>query len=193
MAPWFVLGDMKRETDQSLPVELMEVADRLRDERVAPSALELDRLKLRIPGLAQRRSSRKESFMRSRIAITSMLVLGAFVSAGGVGLAVTGTSGSGSASKAQYGTPTTPAPAAVVSPATETNTTPAPSDDVLGSNAGQSPSTGVAGEVVRQRVVESSRLPFTGYAAIPILLLGLALLTTGLVTRRRVRSDAERH
>jgi hypothetical protein len=34
------------------------------------------------------------------------------------------------------------------------------------------------------------QLPFTGFAAIPILLGGVALLTTGLVLRRRSGDDA---
>jgi hypothetical protein len=35
----------------------------------------------------------------------------------------------------------------------------------------------------------TSQLPFTGFAAIPVLLGGLALLTGGLVLRRRTRSE----
>jgi hypothetical protein len=35
--------------------------------------------------------------------------------------------------------------------------------------------------------VETTQLPFTGFAAIPVLLGGLALLTGGLVLRRRTR------
>ena len=36
---------------------------------------------------------------------------------------------------------------------------------------------------------QTSQLPFTGFAAIPVLLGGLALLTGGLVLRRRTRSE----
>ena len=43
---------------------------------------------------------------------------------------------------------------------------------------------------VRQQAAaaQTSQLPFTGFAAIPVLLGGLALLTGGLVLRRRTRS-----
>lgn len=36
---------------------------------------------------------------------------------------------------------------------------------------------------------QTSQLPFTGFAAIPVLLGGLALLSGGLVLRRRTRSE----
>jgi hypothetical protein len=34
-----------------------------------------------------------------------------------------------------------------------------------------------------------SQLPFTGFAAIPVMLGGIALLTGGLVLRRRTRAE----
>ena len=36
---------------------------------------------------------------------------------------------------------------------------------------------------------QTSQLPFTGFAAIPVLLGGLALLTGGLILRRRTREN----
>ena len=47
------------------------------------------------------------------------------------------------------------------------------------------------GQPTRQAAAaaQTSQLPFTGFAAIPVLLGGLALLTGGLVLRRRTRSE----
>jgi hypothetical protein len=71
-------------------------------------------------------------------------------------------------------------------------------NDVLG--AGQSGPGGSAGDVAGARETtaaaqaprqlsasQADRLPFTGYAAIPLLLVGLALLVAGLVLRRSTR------
>jgi len=64
-----------------LPAELADVARRLEEERLALSALELDRIKLQV----QRREARpttpfltkqRGKLMKSRLAITSMLVVG---------------------------------------------------------------------------------------------------------------------
>ena len=120
--------------------------------------------------------------MKSRIAILSMLVLGMLMSTTGAGLAVSGLS-QHNASVAQYGTPT-PTPTSG-------------GGNVLGdedsgnnvlpeSNNGGGPS----GDVQPARQVEAgadtnSSLPFTGFAAVPILLGGIALLSAGLVLRRR--------
>ena len=47
-----------------------------------------------------------------------------------------------------------------------------------------------AAQPTRQVALESNgSLPFTGYAAIPVLLLGLALIGTGVVMRRRTAQD----
>jgi hypothetical protein len=58
---------------------------------------------------------------------------------------------------------------------------------------GTAPATeSVAGtQPVRQQAaaVETSQLPFTGFAAIPVLIGGLALLTGGLILRRRTRQN----
>ena len=47
--------------------------------------------------------------------------------------------------------------------------------------------SGTQPERQQAAAVETSELPFTGFAAIPVLLGGLALLTGGLVLRRRTR------
>lgn len=191
------------------------MAELLREQRPEATPLELDRIKVRVKARAARRSpsyfARQKGFrMRSRIAITSMLVLGVFMSGTGATLAVSGISSSGSAGKAAY-------PPAVV-PTQTTATTPQPSPSVApaptvlgevssGSNhpvptapeKAERPETvpgdvrGVTAEAPAD-VVQPARqvaaqgeatLPFTGFAAIPVLLMGFALLTAGFMLRRR--------
>ncbi len=151
--------------------------------------------------------------MRSRIAITLMLVFGFAFSGAGVGLAVTGVSTEGqSAADVQYPEPvSTPVPASATPvPNTAAPNTPAPENapavetltpEVVGETdeggnapAGdQGPGSNVAPaqdespvEETRQLGAEAGgeELPFTGFAAIPVLLLGFALLTSGFVLRR---------
>jgi hypothetical protein len=184
--------------------ELGPVINRLQSERPTASALELDLIKQRVRDRVARsaRRSRRTEFMRSRIAILGMLVLGMVLSTGGAGLAVSGfASHSQNAAKSQYGV-TTPPPVT-----TPTNGTPG-GGGVLGeeesggpaggqneNNGGGSPGGG--NETQPSRQVESGaqgnggeQLPFTGFAAIPILLGGIALLGTGLVLRRRTADDS---
>lgn len=115
--------------------------------------------------------------MKSRIVILTMLVFGMLLSTAGAGLAVSGLAGQNDASTAQYG-----------------EETPAGGGDVLGD---QDEGTNVApedngggGDVQPARQVEAgadtdSTLPFTGFAAIPVLIGGIALLSAGLALRRR--------
>ncbi|ADB53701.1 hypothetical protein [Conexibacter woesei] len=139
--------------------------------------------------------------MRSRFAITAMLVLGLMLSTTGVGLAISGSSGSGSAGNAQYPTtPTTP-----VAPPTTPVTPPAGGGEQGGGGGGvlggaeesQPPANEAAPakestpppavQATRQLTTESGsdELPFTGFAVIPILVAGVALLLGGLFLRRR--------
>src|SRR3954468_10412433 len=94
-------------TDQDrFPEHLLEVADRLRQERVSASPLELDQLKLRARAQAAhgRRSpevGRKGLALRSRVvtlAVTALLIGG--TTAGGI--AVSGGNGNQNASQSQY-------------------------------------------------------------------------------------------
>jgi hypothetical protein len=153
---------------ERLPAELADIAQRLRDERPQASALELDQIKLEVQSRVRRPARRREPFMRSRLVITTMLVIGVLMSGAGAGLAVSGVSGDGSAGNAQYTTttrtvlPTTQAQA----PAGTTTTTPE--------------------QATRQVESDDQELPFTGYAAIPVLLAGVGLLTVGVIMRRRV-------
>ena len=123
--------------------------------------------------------------MRSRLAIIAMLVFGMVLSTGGGALAVSGfTSQQGNAAQGQYG---------------GTQGEEDQGDQgVLGEDesGGPGPVDNGGGPTQPTRQVEAGaqssggeQLPFTGFAAIPILLGGVALLTTGLVLRRRTAHD----
>jgi hypothetical protein len=169
--------------------EFDDVIRLLREGRPQVTEVELDQIKQRVRRRVADPSRRSQS-MKSRLAILAMLVSGLLFSTAGAGLAVSGIASSGSnASVAQYGTPTptptpTPTSAGGVLPAEETSTpTPSPTNAPVG---GALP----AEEAARQVAVSApSQLPFTGFAAIPVMLGGIALLTGGLVLRRRTRAE----
>jgi hypothetical protein len=151
--------------------DLDDVIRLLRDRRPEATELELDEIKQRVLRRAAQ-SPRRAQPMKSRLAILAMLVLGFVFSTAGVGMAIGGLSGSNSAAVSQYPT-----------------TTPTPPGKVLGeeeNNNGQT--TGLQPE--RQEENGSSgQLPFTGFAAIPVLLGGIALLSGGLMLRWRARQE----
>ena len=128
--------------------------------------------------------------MKSRLAILSMLVTGMLLSTAGAGIAVTGVVQHNGAATAEYGGGSE-TPKGDVLGEDDTNTP----GGVAGEESGNSPS-GTAGEesgVQPARQVEagagSDTLPFTGFLAIPVLLAGIALLSAGLVMRRRAAGD----
>jgi hypothetical protein len=178
--------------------EFDDVIRRLEDGRPEATAQELDAIKLRIRRRAAE-PSRRSQFMKSRLAILAMLVTGMLFSTAGAGLALSGGLQShGDASVAQYA----PSPEGGVLPA-EAESTPAPKPSNSGGGAApaQAPaaapaaSGGVAGvqetlQPARQaEAAETNQLPFTGFAAIPVLIGGIVLLSGGLLLRRRTRSD----
>jgi hypothetical protein len=179
-----------------LPPELADLAEELRAERPRATAGDLDRIKLAVVARADRRGRQKGTFMKSRLAITSMLVLGFAFSGAGAGLAVSGISSGDDAGVAQYGTTTTTtttttppqqqlAPQGQVAPETlgEVDSgTPPPSEDVPEGAAEVQPTEQVAAD-------DGDSLPFTGLAAIPLLVVGVGLLISGVVLRRGGRSD----
>jgi hypothetical protein len=154
------------------------VERRLSDAKPALSALELDAAKVRImhptpqrqPGLLARK---RGSFMKSRVALVAVLALGVFMSGTGATLAVSGFANTGSASSTQYAPSNTNHPKGhhVVEAASE-ETAPA-----------------VETQAVRQVAATSSggSLPFTGFLAVPVLIVGLGLLGAGVFMRMRVR------
>jgi hypothetical protein len=126
--------------------------------------------------------------MKSRLVILTMLVLGMLLSTTGAGLAVSGLSGN-NASTAQYGTAT---PTGTPSRGVGGQENGGGGGSVLGdqdTGGGSKAPAAPSGGVQPARQVEAgsngSTLPFTGFAAIPVLLGGIALLSAGLVLRRR--------
>ena len=101
--------------------------------------------------------------MKSRIALTAILVLGVMMSGTGATIAITGASDNGSAASAEYG------------------------DSGSGNLAGQE--QGGEAQPPEQVAAQggSGSLPFTGFLAIPLLVGGVALLGTGAALRRRTR------
>ncbi len=193
---------------EDLQPDLQPVVAQLRANRPEATALELDAIKQRVRTRVTqpaRRRTRRAQLMKSRLVILSMLVFGMLLSTAGAGLAVSGLNGNNNASIAQYGTPTpTPTAGGVLG---EQNSG-GGSQDVLpqtsgggngpgnGPSGGKGPSAATGNAVQPARQVEAgaspssgSQLPFTGFAAIPILLGGIALLTTGLVLRRRTTGE----
>ena len=165
--------------------EFDEVIRILRENRPEATALELDQIKQRVRR-GSARPSRRNQDMKSRLAILLTLVLGLGLSTTGAGLAVQGFTND-DASVAQYG----PDEGDV-----------AGDEDTVGGGggggvAGEEDEGGTAGEQAEAlqttRQVESSgegELPFTGFLAIPVLLGGVALLSAGVVLRRRSGDDA---
>ena len=175
--------------------EFDDVIRLLEDGRPQATDLELDKIKQRIRrGQAAAPSGRKQS-MKSRLTIVAMVAFGMLFSTAGAGLAVQGISSNSNASVAQYGTPTpTPTPEGTAVPAEEEGgvlpaeeTHNAPKGDVAPAEEEQ---TQESTQPTRQvEATTESQLPFTGFAAIPVMLGGIALLTGGLVLRRRTRAE----
>jgi hypothetical protein len=197
--------------------EFDDVIQLLKDERPQATELELDAIKQRVRRNAANPSRRSQS-MKSRLAILGMLVAGMLFSTAGAGLAISGVTQSGdNAAVSQYGTPT-PTPVCTATPTGGTTPTSEngggtnnaspdacgeggvlPAEETNAPTSDTAPSAASGGGVspaeetqpVRQQAAaaQTSQLPFTGFAAIPVLLGGLALLSGGLVLRRRTRSE----
>ena len=126
--------------------------------------------------------------MRSRLAIIAMLVFGGLLSTSGGALAVSGfSSQQDNAAQGQYG-----------GVQGEENNGGGNQGNGNQGVLGEEESGAAPAETGTQpsRQVEAGaqgtgggQLPFTGFAAIPILLGGVALLTTGLVLRKRTADD----
>jgi hypothetical protein len=176
------IRDINHDHDNRVPAELHEVEQRLRDSRPALTALELDSIKLRTMSSATRRSQslfakKKGTFMKSRVAVVMVLALGVFMSGTGATLAVSGLANSGSASSAQYPEPQ------------GSNTLGTQDSGANRPNASTSVATPAGTQAVRQVASSNSgSLPFTGFLAIPVLIVGVGLLGAGVAMRFRVRS-----
>jgi hypothetical protein len=174
--------------------DLQPVIEQLRANRPEASALELDTVKQRVHARVARRPGRRArsaDLMKSRIAILTALVLGMTLSTAGAGLAVSGfVSQTDNAAVSQYGiTPneTNPGGGDVLPEedegdvqGQEDESTPQPQPDNL-----QPPRQVEAGT----QETGGEELPFTGFLAIPVLLGGIALLSVGLVLRRKASDE----
>jgi hypothetical protein len=109
----------------------------------------------------------------------AVIVAGFMLSTTGVGLAISGTSGSGSAAQNQY---------KHVSP----NQNNGGNDGVKGTSLSEEEPTEAtveAAPAVTEQVAttnSSGSLPFTGFVAIPLLIVGVGLLALGAVIGRKV-------
>jgi len=187
---------MSDRTERPLPEDLVVVADRLREERPTLDGLALDRVKARtrarVVPLQRRAVTRpRGALLKSRLAITMILALGILMSLSGAGLAVSGLGSDGGASQVQYSD----------SGGGDS------SDDGSDSNGGGGNSGGSGGsntlggsgdsadnpgdvQAVDQTASDGGgTLPFTGFAAIPLLVGGVALLGSGATLRRRSRDE----
>jgi LPXTG-motif cell wall-anchored protein len=182
------------------PAELQEIEDTLRAERHQASPLQLDAIKLQAIRQAERPrtslNAKKGIFMKSRLALTCLLVAGFMFSTTGATLAISGSSGNGSASESQYVSPTNEHGDHGVKGAEEKGS----NKTLNGPNKGNGngPSSGNQPVVVesapapveQQAVVNSgSSLPFTGFVAIPLLIIGLAMIVGGGIVGLKSRKD----
>ncbi|MBA3328573.1 MAG: hypothetical protein H0T43_09770 [Solirubrobacterales bacterium] len=199
---------------EHIPPDLLDAAKALEEHRPQLTDLELDHVKRRAITRGSRTTPAithpEGSFMRSRLAIMATLVTGLLMSGSGAALGVTAISNTNSASEAQYGAPAAVAPQAAPGAVAGAQATPgavlgtqvdgatgdnvaddtAPDNTARGGVAGDRDSQSRTAVAQAPRQLESgtgSELPFTGYASIPLLLLGIALLATGLVLRRRTQ------
>jgi hypothetical protein len=142
--------------------------ERLRDRRPTLSPIQLDQIKQRARPRRQATSPFWRTFLRTRAAVITALAAGALMSSGGVALAVSGVSASGTASSAQYVQPGESGPqAANKSNETEAAVTPAEAS-------------------AQQATASSGQLPFTGFVAVTLIVLGAGLTITGVVIRYTV-------
>jgi hypothetical protein len=175
-----------------LQPDLQPVIDQLRANRPEASALELDAVKQRVltrVANPARRRTRRTQLMKSRLVVLTMLVLGMLLSTTGAGLAIDVLT-HGNASVAVYGTETptgSPTGGGGVLGDEDTGAGEQPTDNGGGTSPGGDEGTGV--QPSRQVVAGADSLPFTGFAAIPVLLGGVALLSAGLVLRRRAGGE----
>jgi hypothetical protein len=173
--------------NDDLQPDLQSVIDMLHAHRPEATALELDAVKQQVRARVAnpaRRRTRGNQLMKSRLVILTMLVLGMLLSTTGAGLAVSGLSGT-NASIAQYSTPTPTGGGGVLGDQ-DTGSGTAPEQNG-GGTAPSEASTQPARQV--EAGANNSQLPFTGFAAIPVLLGGIALLSAGLVLRRRTGDE----
>jgi hypothetical protein len=142
--------------------------------------------------------------MKSRLALLPALVVGFVALSAGSAVAAQSSS---DAAAAQYEQPSAEAPTLAPQPAAPAPAAPAPAApdeaEVLPQVESRQPTPAArperaapqaapeaeqpaaAAQPARQAAVPEGSLPFTGFAAIPLLVLGVAALVAGLLLRRR--------
>lgn len=126
-----------------------------------------------------------------------VLAAGMLLSMSGTALAVTGTAGSGSAGVAQYSDAQGRGGGGATDPPGDEGGG-APGSAEKGEVRGSSGAGGDSHKATQVTVAQGgsgdggtgTRLPFTGFLAIPLLAAGAGLLLTGRILRRRLASPA---
>ena len=200
------------DTDTFGEGDLEATADRVRSTRIEADPIELDRALTLARKRAGRGRRGEPRYLRSKAAIVSVLALGILTTGTGATLAFQGSSGQGDASSAQYVGPVPAAPGAPEEdglPGTQggDGETDGENPDTISGPDGEVIDDGTRGEteslpgnaesgggddaVQETRQVtatsdgEGGELPLTGLAAIPLTLVGLALLVSGALLQRR--------
>ena len=213
------IRDIGNKSDKGIPAELREVDQRLREDRPALSALELDEIKVRALESAPRRATmrfgkQKGKLMKSRLAVVMVLALGLFMCGTGAALGASGSSGSGSAGSAQYpeeneknricteqeeaeaGEGNNPDCAYTC----EEKAAEAGEDvnEVCGYTCEEIAAGAEASPEEEERCVEPApasggggSLPYTGFPTFAVLLFGLGLIGAGWAMRLRIRADEQ--
>lgn len=168
-------------------------AEMLQRERPRPTFDELERVDRRLTAfrVAAQRGPVRRGW--SRLAVMACLSVGLLFTTAGSGLALSGYAASGPPVKAQY-PDSTPrrltAPAARGVPARPHAGSHVSPSHVSPSSVGQLKLSGGSTSYVSLVHAETgNELPFTGFAAIPVLIAGIALIAAGAVIHRRSRAS----
>lgn len=175
-----------------LPPDLLAAARQVEEHAPSMTDPQLARVKRRVVGAP---ASGRTPFARSRVAIVTLLATGGLMTTGGAAVGVSALSTELSAKAAQYGTQIQSAGTlgSGVAGATAASSGPGGGQGSGGTAGAVATGSQTEGDVATAtaqapRQLEASGgsdLPFTGFAAIPMLLAGIALLAMGLVVRRR--------
>jgi hypothetical protein len=175
------------------PGDADELGDRLRAERPHLDAEGEARVRETVAG---RFSDRPRASRHPLLGVAALLAAGLVLTGGGAAAAISGFAADTTAVNAQYSTPVQPNPVVTGSSApnpdvgaaggVETTST----SPTLGTQGEQDDSAPGATEAPKQVVAAADAgdtLPFTGFAAIPIVIAGAALIFAGAMLRRRTR------
>jgi hypothetical protein len=202
------IRDIGNESDKGISAELREVDQRLRENRPVLSVPELDEIKVRALESAPRSATMrfgktKGTLMKSRLAVVMVLALGIFMCGTGASFAASGSSGSGSAGSAQYPEENENSlcgengSGSSGSAGSEAAGCEHPCEEAASGSeqAAQNGSGGNQNCAHPSQQVSSGggggSLPYTGFLAVPVLLIGVGLLGAGVAMRFRVRSTEQ--